>query len=61
VVLTVALILYRHAKSGEAKAAGETAEPRGQQSQPTASETARLAPYGQMVDRRRLKVQSAFA
>jgi hypothetical protein len=61
VVLTVDLILYRLAKSGEAKAAGETAEPRGQQSQTTASETARLAAYGQMLDRRRIKLRSAFA
>src|SRR3954449_5136478 len=47
---TGALILYRQAKSYEVKAAGQTAEPRTQQSQTTTSEVERLAAYGQRIE-----------
>lgn len=51
VVLTVALILYWQAKSHDAKAAGQTAEARAQQSRATTSEIERLATYGQLLER----------
>jgi diguanylate cyclase (GGDEF)-like protein len=50
VVLTVALILHWQAKSYEAKAAGQTAEARAQQSRATTTEIERLASYGQLLE-----------
>jgi diguanylate cyclase (GGDEF)-like protein len=51
VVLTVALILHRQAKAHEAKAAGQTAEARAQQTRATTTQIERLAAFGQMLER----------